>query len=286
MPELPEVEVVRRGAQHWFVDRMITHVSVTNSRAIRRHEPGEADFVGQLQGTTITGTGRRGKYFWFILDSGDVLVVHLGMSGQLRVQQMGDLVNPHLRVRVSFADQRDELWFIDQRTFGGMFIDELSEGESIPRSLSHIAADPLSAEFDQASVVRRMRSKVSPVKAVLLDQTVVSGIGNIYADESLWRARLHWQRPASSVPVGRLRELLDHSREVMTEALAVGGTSFDSLYVNVNGSSGYFSRQLAAYGRMGEPCRRCGTLLVREQFANRSSYRCPRCQRRERGAKA
>ncbi len=284
MPELPEVEVVRRGAQHWFVGRTIGEVSVSNSRAIRRHEPGEADFVGQLQGVTIVGTGRRGKYFWFNLDSGDVLVVHLGMSGQLRVQQADDVVNPHLRVRIRFSDERDELWFIDQRTFGGMFVDEVSRPESIPRRLSHIAPDPLSAEFDQAAVVRRMRAKESPVKAVLLDQTVVSGVGNIYADESLWRAKLHWQRTASSLSAARLRDLLNHSREVMTEALNAGGTSFDSLYVNVNGSSGYFSRHLAAYGRVGEPCNRCGALLVREQFANRSSYRCPRCQRRERNS--
>lgn len=280
MPELPEVEVVRRGAQHWFSGRTIAEVSVSNSRAIRRHLPGEADFVGQLVSSTITGTGRRGKYFWLTLDSGDVLVVHLGMSGQLRVQDCEDPPSPHLRVRMRFTDDRDELWFVDQRTFGGMFIDEVAEAGAIPESLSHIAADPLSEEFDQRAAVRRMRTKNSPVKAVLLDQSVVSGIGNIYADESLWRARLHWQRPASSVPAHRLRELLGHSQQVMTEALAAGGTSFDSLYVNVNGSSGYFSRSLAAYGRVGQACPRCGTPIVRERFGNRSSYRCPHCQRR------
>lgn len=279
MPELPEVEVVRRGAEHWFSGRTIAAVSVGNERAIRRHEPGESDFVGQLIGTTITGTARRGKYFWFTLDSGSVLVVHLGMSGQLRVHQASDSINTHLRVRIAFDDQRDELWFIDQRTFGGMFVDEVLEPSGVPQRLAHIAVDPLAEDFDAAATVRRMRTRNSPVKAVILDQSVVSGIGNIYADESLWRARLHWQRLASDIPATRLRELLDHSRDVMTEALAVGGTSFDSLYVNVNGSSGYFSRSLAAYGREGEPCPRCGTPLVREQFANRSSFRCPRCQR-------
>lgn len=280
MPELPEVEIVRRGAEQWFSGRRIADITVSNPRAIRRHVPGESDFTGRLAGQTISGTGRRGKYFWFTLDSHDVLVVHLGMSGQLRVHQGDDPSNAHLRVRVRFADARDELWFIDQRTFGGMFIDEVADAMAIPNTLRHIAADPLADDFDQRATVRRMRSKHSPVKAVLLDQTVVSGVGNIYADESLWRARLHWERSAASVPTARLGELLDHSRDVMTEALAAGGTSFDSLYVNVNGSSGYFSRSLAAYGRAGEPCLRCGTALVREQFANRSSYRCPHCQRR------
>ena len=286
MPELPEVEIVRRGAHHWFAGRRIRSVTVSNPRAIRRHEQGEADFIGQLVGATITGTQRRGKYFWFTLDSGDVLVVHLGMSGQVLVQQAADEPNKHLRVRLTFDDDVDELWFVDQRTFGGMFIDEAADEHSLPVSLTHIAPDPLSAEFDLRNTVRRMRAKQSPVKAVLLDQSVVSGIGNIYADESLWRARLHWQRPAASVTPARLREVLDHSREVMTEALAAGGTSFDSLYVNVNGSSGYFSRRLAAYGREGEPCLRCGSPLVREQFANRSSFRCPRCQRRGKWSRA
>lgn len=280
MPELPEVEVVRRGADRWFVGRRIRQVSVYNARAIRRHEPGESDFVAQLIGSTITGAHRRGKYMWFSLDSAAVVVVHLGMSGQVLVHQPTDEPNPHLRIRFTFSDARNELWFVDQRTFGGMFIDEARSPSIGPDSLSHIAADPLAAEFDIRQTVRKIRSKNSPVKAVILDQTVVSGIGNIYADEALWRARLHWQRPASGVPAVRLNELLEHARDVMTEALAQGGTSFDSLYVNVNGSSGYFTRSLAAYGREREPCLRCGTPLVREPFANRSSFRCPRCQRR------
>ncbi len=283
MPELPEVEVVRRGADRWFVGRRISDVSVAHSRSTRRHEAGEQDFAGQLVGSVITGSNRRGKYLWFSLDSGAVLVVHLGMSGQILVHQPADVANPHLRIRIRFSDGRDELWFVDQRTFGGMFVDEAASPDVGPDSLAHIAIDPLASEFDLPGTARRMRTRNSPVKAVLLDQTVVSGIGNIYADESLWRARLHWQRPACGVPVPRLRELLEHSRDVMTEALAVGGTSFDSLYVNVDGSSGFFSRSLAAYGREGKPCRRCGTPLLREQFANRSSFRCPHCQRGVRG---
>lgn len=282
MPELPEVEVVRRGAARWFVGRRIDQVTVYNARAIRRHEPGESDFVGQLAGSTIAGAHRRGKYMWFSLDSGAVAVVHLGMSGQVLVHQPTDEPHAHLRIRFRFTDARDELWFVDQRTFGGMFIDEAQSPLVGPESLAHIAPDPLSPEFELRKTVRKIRARNSPIKAVILDQTVVSGIGNIYADEALWRARLHWQRPASGVPAARIAELLEHARDVMTAALAQGGTSFDSLYVNVNGSSGYFSRSLAAYGREGEPCLRCGTALVREQFANRSSFRCPRCQRRAR----
>lgn len=279
MPELPEVEVVRRGADRWFVGRRIAFVDVRHSRSVRRHEPGESDFVGQLVGQRLTGVYRRGKYLWFGLSDGSVLIAHLGMSGQILVHQPHDAPNPHLRIQIRFDDDRDELWFVDQRTFGGMFLDEASDSSAVPPALKHIAADPLSDGFDTARVAREIRTRNSPVKAVLLDQTVVSGIGNIYADEALWRARLHWQRPASGVPLARLREVLDHSRDVMTEALTAGGTSFDSLYVNVNGSSGYFSRSLAAYGREGQPCLRCGTQMVREQFANRSSFRCPRCQR-------
>ncbi len=303
MPELPEVEIVRRGAHDWFVGRTIRSVEVLNPRATRRHVPGGADFIDRLRGTTIVATHRQGKYFWFELDSAELLVVHLGMSGQVRVGQPGDapeLAPPkHLRIRISFDDGRDDLLFIDQRTFGAMFLDTVADAPAdepsdssrrsglasrgsdvaLPSQLAHIAPDPLSPQFDQATVVDQIRRRNSPIKAVILDQSVVSGIGNIYADEALWRTRLHWGRLASSLSLRKVNELLDHARDVMTQALAVGGTSFDSLYVNVNGSSGYFSRELAAYGREGKPCRRCGAPITRDHFANRSSFRCPRCQR-------
>ena len=288
MPELPEVEVVRRGADKWFVGRRVRTVTVLHPRAIRRHLPGVDDFSGRLAGARICATDRRGKYFWFVLDNGDALVTHLGMSGQLRVSSSGqEGPSPHVRVRVEFDDDRDDLLFIDQRTFGGMFLDDLAprdaNGSSIPASLAHIAADPLDVRFDQPFVVEAIRAKRSSVKAVILDQTVVSGIGNIYADEALWRARLDWQRSGDSISRSKLNSLIDSSREVMSEALVVGGTSFDSLYVNVNGSSGYFSRSLAVYGREGKPCPRCAGPISREHFANRSSFRCVRCQRRSVG---
>jgi len=219
------------------------------------------------------------------------------MSGQLRVASPASPGTNHLRVRIGFDDDRDDLMFIDQRTFGGMFVDDFVEvpypsakrdpgrasrnaGFEVPAALSHIAADPFDPLFDQSATVRRIRAKQSPIKAVILDQSVVSGIGNIYADESLWRTQLDWQRSAATVSRSKVIELIDNAREVMSEALAAGGTSFDSLYVNVNGSSGYFSRSLAVYGREGQPCERCGGPISREHFANRSSFRCPRCQRR------
>jgi formamidopyrimidine-DNA glycosylase len=297
VPELPEVEVVRRGADTWFVDRRIRAVQVLHHRATRRHLPGPDDFAARLVDARILATQRRGKYFWFRLDTGEALVTHLGMSGQLRVASPSSVMTDHLRIRIEFDDDRDDLIFVDQRTFGGMFVDDLvnvnhpgtrrnpygpvSERVSeAPAALRHIAPDPFDPLFDQSATVRRIRTKQSPIKAVILDQSVISGIGNIYADESLWRTRLDWQRSAASVSRSKVSELIDNARDVMSEALAAGGTSFDSLYVNVNGSSGYFSRSLAAYGRQGQPCLRCGAPISREHFANRSSFRCPRCQRR------
>ncbi len=225
---------------------------------------------------------RRGKYLWLPLEGrDDALVAHLGMSGQLLLQPSGAADERHLRVRVAFADAGPELRFVDQRTFGGLSIHAVVDdgrGGRVPDIVAHIARDPLDPEFDEPVVIRRIRGKDSEIKRVLLDQSVVSGIGNIYADESLWRARLHGTRTSSSLPARRVRELLGHVREVMLEALAHGGTSFDDLYVNVNGESGYFERSLAAYGQEGLPCPRCGRPIRRMAFMNRSSYFCPSCQ--------
>ncbi|MGV1035805.1 MAG: bifunctional DNA-formamidopyrimidine glycosylase/DNA-(apurinic or apyrimidinic site) lyase [Candidatus Nanopelagicales bacterium] len=282
MPELPEVEVVRRGVDEWTTARRIQMVSVHHPRAVRRHPAGPDDFIGRLTGTSVCGTGRRGKYMWLGLDSGDMLVVHLGMSGQLRIVAPGDSADPHLRVRMGFADGRDELHFVDQRTFGGLFLDDPVGPDRLPSQIAHIARDPFDPLFDPGAVTRRIRASSSPIKALLLDQTVVAGVGNIYADEALWRSKINWERPGKSLPSARVKQLLADASAVMTEALEVGGTSFDALYVNVNGTSGYFSRSLAAYGQAGMPCQRCGTAIIREKFANRSSFRCPRCQRRSR----
>ena len=285
MPELPEVEVVRRGLDAYVVDKTITAVRVHHPRAVRRHEAGPADLTARLLGSRIVGTGRRGKYLWLTLDDGSALVVHLGMSGQMLLGPLRR--EDHLRI-AALLDDGTALSFVDQRTFGGWMLADLVtvEGTDVPFPVAHVARDPLDSEFNRDGVVTVLRRKHSEIKRQLLDQTVVSGIGNIYADEALWRARVNGARLASSLTRSKLAEVLDAAAEVMTEALGQGGTSFDSLYVNVNGQSGYFERSLDAYGREGEPCRRCGAVMRREKFMNRSSFYCPKCQPRPRVRRA
>lgn len=288
MPELPEVEVVRRGLDPYVSGRRIAAVDVLHARAVRRHRAGSRDLSDALTGQRIRCVSRRGKYLWMPLDDG-ALVAHLGMSGQILLPAVGTDTDPHLRVRVRFDRGDRQMWFVDQRTFGGLHLDDLvpdGQGGFVPASIAHIARDPLDPAFDDEAFTRALRRKDSGIKRCLLDQSLVSGIGNIYADEALWRARIHYDRPARQMTRAQVTELLGHAREVMTAALAQGGTSFDSLYVNVNGESGWFDRSLDAYGREGEPCRRCGRPLVREAFMNRSSYRCPACQRRPRRTSA
>lgn len=284
MPELPEVEVVRAGLERHVAGRTITSVDVRHPRAIRRHVPGAEDFAGRLGGVRITAARRRGKYLWLDLADGEAMLAHLGMSGQMLVQPASAPDEKHLRVRIRFTDGGPELRFIDQRTFGGLALDDLvdSGGSPVPASIAHIGRDPMDPLFDPGAAVAALRRKRTEVKRALLDQTLVSGIGNIYADEALWRARLHGTRPADRLTRAQADLVFTAAAEVMTDALAAGGTSFDALYVNVNGRSGYFERSLAVYGRAGEPCRRCGALIRREAFTNRSSYFCPRCQRRPR----
>jgi formamidopyrimidine-DNA glycosylase len=281
MPELPEVEIVRRGLAAHVTGRTISAVRVHHPRAVRRHEAGPADLTARLLETRITGTGRRGKYLWLTLDDGSALVVHLGMSGQML---LGGVPNEnHLRI-AALLDDGTTLSFVDQRTFGGWMLADLVtvDGTEVPVPVAHLARDPLDPEFNRDSVVTVLRRKHSEIKRQLLDQTVVSGIGNIYADEALWRAKVNGARLASSLTRAKLGELLDAAADVMTDALGQGGTSFDALYVNVNGESGYFDRSLDAYGREGEPCRRCGAVMRREKFMNRSSFYCPKCQPRPR----
>lgn len=378
MPELPEVEVVRRGLERWVTGRTIADVQVLHPRAIRRHLAGPADFAAQLVGHHFAAACRRGKYLWLPLDGagaadgagtgphavavsgspvgatgqgargggahragtttertehgaaamvapaaadgavvgrtgrrtghgapgardgateqplapvatpadapsvGQSVLGHLGMSGQLLVQPESAPDEKHLRIRVRFADTTGtELRFVDQRTFGGLSLHDQLPGapDGLPDVIGHIARDPLDDAFDEAAFYAALRRRRTTIKRALLDQSLISGVGNIYADESLWRARLHFDRPTAPLTRPRAAELLGHVRDVMQAALAVGGTSFDSLYVNVNGESGYFERSLDAYGREDEPCRRCGAAMRRSPWMNRSSYFCPRCQR-------
>jgi formamidopyrimidine-DNA glycosylase len=189
----------------------------------------------------------------------------------------------HLRIRFRFDDDGPELRFVDQRTFGGLALSP--HGAELPPEISHIALDPVDPAFADEEFVAALRRRHTGVKRALLDQTLISGVGNIYADESLWRAKLHGERLCRMVTRARGVELLGHVRDVLAEAMRAGGTSFDALYVNVNGESGYFDRALAVYGREGEPCPRCGTPIRRIAFMNRSSFYCPREQRRPGPAK-
>jgi formamidopyrimidine-DNA glycosylase len=279
VPELPEVEVVRRGVEAHVVGRTLERVEVLHPRPVRRHVAGPVDFAARLTGRRVEGACRRGKYLWLPLDSGDAVLGHLGMSGQMLVQQVGAPDERHLRVRFGL-DAPYELRFVDQRMFGGLLVS--AGGAVLPPEIAHIARDPLDPEFDEELFVSRVRRRASGIKRILLDQTVVSGVGNIYADEALWLARLHGDRPGTRLRRTEVEAVLHGVRQVMAAALVQGGTSFDALYVNVNGESGYFDRSLEVYGQEGEPCSRCGTPVTRVAFMNRSSYFCPRCQPRPR----
>jgi len=285
MPELPEVEVVRRGLDTHVVGRRITRADFRGARVVRRHVPGPADLSARITDNLVNAARRRGKYLWLVLEAPDghhhALLIHLGMSGQLLVEEPDAPAERHVHARFGFADDGLELRFVDQRTFGGIALAELRR-DGIPDPVGHIAPDPLEEAWDEAAVVTRMKSRNTAVKRALLDQSLVSGVGNIYADEALWRAGIHGERLASSLTRPALSRLLRHARQVMLEALSEGGTSFDALYVNVNGASGYFDRSLNAYGQEGRPCRRCGAAIRREPFMNRSSFSCPRCQPRPR----
>src|SRR6478735_8891224 len=289
MPELPEVEVVRRGLAEHVLKRTVVEVEVAHPRAVRRHLAGDADFAACLDGRTITEIRRRGKYLWLELEPGDEAVLaHLGMSGQMLVADPGRPDEKHLRIRVRFADDGPELRFVDQRTFGGLSVHPLAPaagGGLLPAPIAHIARDPMDPAFSLDGAVAAIRRRRTELKRALLDQTAVSGIGNIYADEALWRAKLHGARPTEKLTRAQGRAVLTAAAEVMDEALAQGGTSFDALYVNVNGASGYFDRSLAVYGQADRPCPRCGTPIRRDAFMNRSAYTCPCCQPRPRRAR-
>lgn len=263
-----------------MLDRTIEAVEVLHPRPVRRHLPGPEDFRARLTGREFTAARRRGKYLWLPLESGDALLGHLGMSGQLLVQEPEAPAERHLRVRFRLGAARGrgpiDLRFVDQRMFGGLSFSP--GGADLPAELTHIARDPLDPEFDDAEFVRRVRRSASGIKRILLNQTMVSGVGNIYADEALWLARQHGDRRGDRLRAADVAEVLAAARTVMTAALGQGGTSFDALYVNVNGESGYFDRSLEVYGREGLPCTRCGAPVRRVSFMNRSSFFCPVCQ--------
>ncbi len=292
MPELPEVEVVRRGLAPFVTDRVVASVEIQHERAVRRHLPGPADLAARLTGRRLRTPERRGKYLWVPLGgaspgdsaASEALVAHLGMSGQLLVRPHAAPDEAHLRVRITLAGEPYELRFVDQRTFGGLAVEPVDEGGR-PRSIAHIAPDPFDPGFDDQVFFRTLRRRHTGVKRALLNQSLISGVGNIYADEALWAAKLHYARPTETLTRPEVARLLAAVRTVMAAALTEGGTSFDTLYVNVNGEGGYFDRSLAVYGRRDEPCPRCGHPIRRDPFMNRSAYTCPRCQPRPRRAR-
>jgi formamidopyrimidine-DNA glycosylase len=282
VPELPEVETVRRGLEQHVTGRTIDEVEVLHPRAVRRHAAGAADFAAALRGRGVGAPLRRGKYLW-LPAADDALLAHLGMSGQLLVGEPERPLSPHVRVRFTFRDGGPDLRFTDQRTFGHLLVSV--GGAELPSVIGHIAPDPLEPAFDRAAFAARLRARRTGIKRALLDQSLVSGVGNIYADEALWRAKLHWARASDRLRGPDVNRLVDAVQEVFGDALRVGGTSFDSLYVNVNGQSGYFDRSLAVYGRAGLPCPRCGAPVRRDAFMNRSAFSCPVCQPRPRNGR-
>ena len=271
MPELPEVETVRRGLAEHIIGSKLKDIQVLHERATYVKS---ITALTSLKGARIKNVARRGKFLWLELDRPEVLVGHLGMSGQFLIQPKIAPDERHLRVRFNLG--KHELRFIDQRTFGWLGVEETLNG--LPTCVQHIAPDPFDPLFNIEETILRFNRKKTEIKRALLDQSVMSGVGNIYADEALWRSRIHPESRTESMKVSRIRELIESAKEVMQEALKVGGTSFDDLYINVNGESGYFERSLAVYGQEGEGCPRCGREIRRIKFANRSSHFCPKCQ--------
>lgn len=293
MPELPEVETVRAGLAQHITGATFTDITVFKDRSVRQHLGGPRDFARQLKGTSIECVSRRGKFLWLPLVQGrerlDIaLVIHLGMSGQTLLVAPDSQLEKQIRITFGLNRKDLQLRFVDQRMFGGAHIDELVEvdGDRVPSSVAHIARDALDPVLDLKSVIANYRRRSAPIKSLLLNQEIMSGVGNIYADEALWLSQIHYLSPGNSLSVDKCQVLISNVQKVMKKAVKAGGTSFDDLYVNVNGESGWFDIALNAYGQEGEPCPRCSRPIVRESWSNRSSFRCPTCQPRPRQARA
>ena len=283
MPELPEAETIRRGLEPYVKGKRIAAVRLFHPR-VARFNPEGLDGILNLR---IEALVRRGKYLWFLFP-GSALVVHLRMSGQFRI---GKADSPHLRARLTLSDGT-AVSFVDQRTFGYLHLDCVapaadgfpagcgSDSLCLPVSVRKTARDLLDPAVNLDRLAAEAKKRRRAVKSLLLAQDFVSGIGNIYADEALWAARINGGRRADTLSLSALHLLFAAAREIMKRSIDCGGTSFDKLYVNVSGRAGYFAQSLNAYGRSGQPCLRCGTLLVKEPFMGRSSTYCPQCQSR------
>jgi formamidopyrimidine-DNA glycosylase len=275
MPELPEVETVRRGLAHLLTGFTFRSAQDLHPRVLKSASLAP---LSSVVGGRITSINRRGKFLWFELDRDFALVAHLGMSGQFLVSRKDRPPSSHIRAhfRLSRGLNNIDVVFNDRRTFGWLSIEQLTDG--IPQSALHIAFDPFDTLFDRSAVIARIKSRKAEVKSVILNQEIMSGVGNIYADESLWRARIHPQRRACDLSIRRIGALLDAVTTVMGEAIEASATSLDALYTDVMGESGYFKMSLAAYGREHQPCPRCSQHIRRIAFTTRSSHFCPKCQ--------
>jgi len=287
MPELPEVEVVRKGLAKHVKNRKISNAKVRNNRALRNFEFSTKTFEKTVAGLTINSVERRGKFLWMTLkNSSQAISAHLGMSGQMLMVKKDEKPTNHARVVFNFSDTKRSLHFIDQRTFGWVNLEELVEAKDrrlVPQSVLHISPDLFEETFDLDKTIANIKRRKTGIKQALLNQEIVAGIGNIYADEALWLSKTHWANVCDQLSEKKIKEILISAKEVMSKALEKGGTSFDDLYIDVNGESGYFENELNAYGREGERCYRCDLEMVREAFSNnRSSTICPNCQPRVR----
>lgn len=276
MPELPEVEVIRRDLERDTVGKRIKDVQVKLPRIIRRHK-NKKEFTDALAGAKITKVDRRGKYLLMHLDSGRVLVMHLGMSGRIERTTGRKSVEKHTHVVIKFSTG-GELRFIDMRQFGELFV-AAEDGLDGVKELSHIALDPLGDSFTWQVFSEIVSSRKMKLKSLLMDQKFISGIGNIYSDEILWAAGLRHDRQSDSLTSQEVRRMYRAMQEVLQEGIRHGGVTLeDETYRNLYGKTGEFQQHLKAYGREGEPCRRCRTPIVRERWGNRSTYFCRQCQ--------
>ena len=279
MPELPEVETIRRDLEKEVVGKRLKQVEVTGMRSIRRH-PNKKHFIGKLEGHKITGVQRKGKYLLLKLDTGDVLVVHLGMSGQL-LRGKGGAKDPdpkHTHVVLTFT-QGGVLRFVDPRTFGEIFVTTPEELEEQVPELAHLGFDPVDDVMSWTRFGELLMARKAKLKSLLMDQRFVAGIGNIYSDEILWAAGLRYDRPSDKLTSQEVRRLYRAMVETLLDAIKHRGSSLaDEQYRDLFGSVGEYQTQHKVYDREGQSCRRCRSTIVRVKVNGRSSFLCPQCQ--------
>jgi formamidopyrimidine-DNA glycosylase len=278
MPELPEVEVLRRDLDREIVGKKIKAVEVEGARAVRRHQ-NRKQFIARLVDHKIIGVERRGKYLLCRLDGDDVLVIHLGMSGQLlRVKSSRDAMAKHTHVVITFT-QGGQLRFVDPRTFGEMFVTEMDNVEKQVSELAHLGIDPLEAALSWEHFGRMLAERPAKLKPLLMDQKFIAGIGNIYSDEILWGAGLRWDRMSDALTSEEVRRLYRSMMETLQEAVKHRGSSLaDEQYVDLFGQPGGYQRFHNVYAREGESCPRCRHVIVRERVGGRSTFFCSACQ--------